>query len=189
LARPVEIAWMMAALAHALVEVLGISTAPQLALVELNDAVIRVPWLGRMRNSDAPAFSVGLEGIEEDAAEIFLSEGTEPLPGEPGAFRAPHLDEGGFRPGMHALIRPGGSQLGHAVAAAAAVAIAHEAGGVITDEGGGWVVATKASAAHLPDEFLAALRSGRHYASVTDGAAALWARCPVAGRAPAPSGR
>ena len=34
---------MMAALSHALVEMLGIPAAPQLALAELNDAVVRVP--------------------------------------------------------------------------------------------------------------------------------------------------
>ena len=169
---------MMAALSHALVEMLGIPVAPQLSLAELNDAVLRVPWLGRVRNTDAPAFSLGLEGIEEDAVEIFLSEETEPFPGEPGAFRVPHLDEGGFRPGMHALVRPGGSPLGHAVAAAAAVALAQEAGGVLTDQTEVWVQTSHGSATHLPGEFLAALRSDRNYASITDGATALLARCP-----------
>jgi hypothetical protein len=179
---------MMAALSHALVEMLGVPSTPLLALTELNDAVLRVPWLGRIRNADAPAFSVGLEGIEEDAVEIFLSEEAEPLPGEPGAFRVPHLDEGGFRPGMHALVRPAGSLLGHAVAAAVAVALAEEAGGVITDGTEGWVEASGGSAMHLPEEFLAALRSDRRYASVTDGATALLARCPGKRAKPAPTG-
>jgi hypothetical protein len=176
---------MMAALSHALVEMLGIPLAPQLSLAELNDAVLRVPWLGRIRNTDAPAFSLGLQGIEEDAVEIFLSEENEPFPGEPGAFRVPHLDEGGFRPGMHALVRPGGSPLGHAVAAATALALAQEAGGVITDLTGGWVATSDGSATHLPGEFLAALRSKRDYASITDGATALLARCP--GKRPKPA--
>jgi hypothetical protein len=179
---------MMAALSHVLIEMLGVPAAPLLALTELNDAVIRVPWLGRIRNSDAPAFSVGLEGIEEDAVEIFLSEEAEPLPGEPGAFRVPHLDEGGFRPGMHALVRPAGSLLGHAVAAALAVALAQEAGGVITDRTESWVEASGGSTSLLPAEFLAALRSDRHYASVTDGATALLARCPGKRAKAAPTG-
>ncbi|MEA2592019.1 MAG: hypothetical protein QOD62_1850, partial [Actinomycetota bacterium] len=79
----------------------------------------------------------------------------------------------------HALVRPAGSLLGHALAAAVAVAIAQEAGGVILDTGGHWVEASGGSAGHLPDEFLAALRSARPYASIADGAAALEARCPA----------
>jgi len=187
LARPVEIAWVMAALSHALVEMLGINSAPLLALAELNDALLRVPWLGRIRNSDAPAFSVGVDGIEEEAVHIFLSEDTEPLPGEPGSFRVPHVDEGGFRPGMRARIRPADSLLGHAVAAAVAVALAQEAGGVITDEDEGWVEASAGSSHHSPEEFLAALRSERRYASVTDGAAALLARRPSRGATAGPA--
>jgi hypothetical protein len=179
---------MMAALSHALLDMLGVPSVPLLALTELNDAVLRVPWLGRFRNVDTPAFAVGLEGIEEDAVEIFLWEEAEPLPGELGAFRVPHLDEGGFRPGLHALVRPAGSLLGHTVAAAVAVALAQEAGGVITDEAEGWVEAPGGSAMHLPDEFLTALRSERRYASVTDGAAALLARCPGRRAKPAPTG-
>jgi hypothetical protein len=178
---------MMAALSRALVEMLGISSVPMLALAELNDAVVRVPWLGR-RNADAPAFAIGLEGLEEDAVEIFLSEEAEPVPDEPGSFRNPHLDEGGFRPGMHAQVRPVGSLLGHAVAAAVAVAIAQEAGGVIVDATAHWVTTPPGSGAHLPTEFLAALRSDRRYASITDGAAALTARCPAVGREQAPTG-
>lgn len=179
---------MMAALSHVLVEMLGTASAPLLSLVEMDDARLRVPWLGRRRSAGAPAFSAGLEGIEEDAVEIFLSEEAEPVPGEPGDFRAPHLDEGGFRPGMHAFVRPAAPLLGHALAAAAAVAIAQEAGGVIVDGAGLWVVPSGPTAAYLPEEFLAALRTNRRYASVADGAAALMARCPATGRREAPAG-
>jgi len=86
---------------------------------------------------------------------------------------------------MHALVRPAGSLLGHAVAAAVAVALAEEAGGVITDGTEGWVAISEGSATHLPGEFLPALRSKRNYASVTDGATALLARCP--GKRPKPA--
>lgn len=172
----------MAALSSALVEMLGVRSAPLLALAELNDAILRVPWLGRIRNSEAPAFSVGLDGIEEEAAHIFLTEDTEPLPGESGAFRVPHVDEGGFRPGLRARVRPADSALGHAVAAAVAVALAREAGGAVGDADGRWVAPSGGPdgdvTEHRPGDFLAALRSDRRYASVTDGAAALAARCP-----------
>jgi hypothetical protein len=180
----------MAAASHALVEMLGISRAPLLALAELNEGVMRVPWLGRVRRPDSPAFSVGLEGIDEEAVRIFLLEEREAAPGEPGAYRIPHLDEGGFRPGLHAVLRPvlrpAGWPVGHAVAAAVAVALARAALGEIVDGGEGWVEAVGGSAAHSPESFSAALRAQRRFASVTDGAQALYARRPS--KKPAPAG-
>jgi hypothetical protein len=71
------------------------------------------------------------------------------------------------------------------VAAAAAVALAQEAGGVITDLTESWVAASDGSATHLPSEFLTALRSKRNYASISDGATALLGRCP--GKRPRPA--
>jgi hypothetical protein len=47
------------------------------------------------------------------------------------------------------------------------------------------VATSDGSATHLPGEFLAALRSKRDYASITDGATALLARCP--GKRPKPA--
>jgi hypothetical protein len=175
----------MAGAGLALVEMLGLSRAPLLVLAELQRGGMYMPWLARIRNPDSPALSVGLEEVEEEAARIFLEEERETVPGEPGAFRTLQLDEGGFRPGLHALLRPAGSPIGHAVAAATAVALAREAGGTIWDRSRAWMAATGEPAGHLPDDFLAALRSERPYASVIDGAAALWARRPVKRRAPA----
>jgi len=80
---------MMAALSHALVEMLGIPVAPQLSLAELNDAVLRVPWLGRIRSTDAPAFSgcpssraasVSGSSAPHAAAVATASEADEPSP-------------------------------------------------------------------------------------------------------------
>jgi len=155
---------------------------PLLALAELNDAVIRVPLLGAFRNPDTPAFAVGFVGIEERAAEIFLSDDVPPSAGDPVGFRTLHLDETGFRPGLRASVRPAASPLGHAVAAAMAVALAGEAGGDVADPSGAWV-GTAERAPYPPGDFLAALAPagpGRRFASVTDGAAALWARRPAA---------
>jgi len=180
----------MAAASNALVEMLGIVEAPLLALAELHQGVMRVPWLGRIRSPGTPAFSVGLEGIDEEAVRIFLLEEREPSPGEPGAYRVPHLDEGGYRPGMHALLRPiagpVGSPVGHAVAAAVAVALAREALGDIVDSGEGWVEAAGGCAAHSPERFSEALRAEQRFASVTDGARAMYARRPS--KKPAPAG-
>jgi len=162
---------------------LGIAESPLLALAELQEGVIRVPLRGRMGGFGAPAFSVGLEGIEEDAVRIFLSEGRKPEPGEPGSYRVPHVDEGGYRPGLHAVLRSAGSPMGHAVAAAVALALAREAGGVIVDRSEVWIEAS-GTGAHLPEEFAVALRAERRYASVTDGAMALWARRPTRKAAP-----
>lgn len=169
----------MAAAAHALVEMLGIGSAPLLALAELSSGVIRVPWLGRLRTSESPAFSVGLEGIEEEAVRIFLNEENEPVPGESGSFRIPHIDEGGFRPGLHAKLRPTGSVVAYAVSAATAFALALQADGTITDSAEAWVAAVGGSPTHRPRDFAEMLRSERRYASVTDGASALWARRPA----------
>lgn len=174
---------MLAALRRTLVELLGIASVPMLALAELNDAVIRVPLLGVFRNPDTPAFAVGFVGIEERAAEIFLTEDAPPDAGDPLGFRTLHLDETGFRPGLRASVRPAASPLGHAVAAAMAVALAGEAGGAVADPTGAWV-GPPAPAPYPPGDFLAALvpaEPGGRFASVTDGAAALWSRRPAAG--------
>ena len=113
----------------------------------------------------------------------------EPSPGEPHAYRIPHLDEGGYRPGLHALLRPiagaAGSPVGHAVAAAVAVALAREALGDIVDSGEGWVEAAGGSAAHSPEGFSEALRAERRFATVTDGVRAMYARRPSKKPAPA----
>ena len=185
LGRPVEIAWVMAGAGRALATLLGVAEPPLVALSELQTAVLRVPWLGRIRNSENPAFAVGLVGIDEEACHIFLMEEREPVPGEFGAYRVPHLDEVGFRPGMHAIVRSAGSPVGHAVAAATAVAIAREAGGPVVDRAQEWLAADPAtgSPAHTPDEVVRALAADRRYASSTDGAQALYARRPQAGPA------
>jgi len=173
----------MAAAGQALVGLLGLAEAPMLALSELQTAILRVPWMGRFRSPDTPVFSVGLDGIEEEAAEIFLVEEREQLPGEPGSFRVLHLDEGGYRPGLHAVLRSAGSPIGHAVAAAVAVALARETDGLVADPCGSWIEpalqAGGEPAAYAPDDFIEALRPGRSFATVTDGASALNARRPV----------
>lgn len=176
---------MLARASRALLDVLGVSQAPLLTLAELQEGVLRVPRLGRDPAPPQPAFSVGLEGIDEEAALIFLAEERGPVAGEPAAYRVPHLDEGGYRPGLHAILRSGGSPVGHAVAAAMALSLAAETQGVVLDAAGDWVPAAGASPAHDPAAFLGALRSPGRYASVTDAAAAFWARRP---RQPGPSG-
>jgi hypothetical protein len=178
LSRPVEIAWVLAAAGQALAGLLGLPEPPMLSMTELQTAVIRVPWMGRLRNPDVPAFSVGLEGVEEEAAHIFLVEEREPLPGEPGSYRILHLDEGGYRPGLHAVLRSAGTPIGHALAAASAAALARETDGVVADPAEGWVEATGGSPVHTPDAFLGALRPRRSFASVSDAADALYARRP-----------
>lgn len=171
---------MLAGASRALLAFLGVGEAPLLTLAELQEGVLRVPRWGRDPAPPLPAFSVGLEGIDEEAARIFLAEEREPLPGEPGAYRVPNLDEGGYRPGMHAILRSGGSPLGHAVAAAMAVALAAETEGVVLDAAGEWVPAAGASPGHDPAAFMGALHSVQRYASVSAGAAAFWARRPGA---------
>ncbi|MGH2719612.1 MAG: hypothetical protein ACRDJU_13690 [Actinomycetota bacterium] len=179
----------MAAAGQALVSLLGVAEVPLLALSELQTAILRVPWMGRLRSPDSPVFSVGLDGIEEEAAEIFLVEGRDQLPGEPGSFRVLHLDEGGYRPGLHAVLRSAGSAVGHAVAAAVAVALARETDGAIADPCGSWIEVPESDdgepVSFAPDDFIAALRPARRFATVKDGASALSARRPVRRSVPA----
>lgn len=184
LGRAVEIAWVMAGAGRVLATVLGLPEPPLVALSELQTAVLRVPWLGRIRNAETPAFAVGLVGIDEEACHIFLMEEREPVPGELGAYRVPHLDEVGYRPGMHAIVRSAGSPVGHAVAAATAVAIAWESDGSVIDRAQEWLAADPAtgSPAHNPDLVVETLAADRRYASCTDGALALWARRPAPSR-------
>jgi len=183
LGRPVEIAWVMAGAGRTLAALLGLAEPPLVALSELQTAVLRVPWLGRIRNAETPAFAVGLVGIDEEACHIFLMEEREPVPGELGAYRVPHLDEVGYRPGMHAIVRSAGSPVGHAVAAATAVAIARESDGPVVDRAQEWLAADPAtgSSAHTPDDVVRALTADRRYASSTDGAQALYSRRPKPG--------
>ena len=175
----------MAAAGQALVNLLGVGEVPLLTLSELQTAILRVPWMGRLRSPNSPVFSVGLDGIEEEATEIFLTEYREQLPGEPGSFRVLHLDEGGYRPGLHAVLRSAGSPVGHAVAAAVAVALARETDGVVADPCGSWIEAPVSAdgqaATYAPDDFVQALAPGRRFATVADGAAALSARRPIRG--------
>ena len=178
----------MAAAGQALMEVLGLDRAPMLSLTELQIGVMRVPWLGRLRNSEEPAFAAGLEGIDDEAAQVYLFEERPPVPGEPGAYRPPHLDEGGYRPGLHAILRSAGSPVGHAVAAGMGIALAREAAGMLTDASEAWVPASAAPQdcnpyAHMPEAFAEALRAPVRYATVADAAAALWARRPAASAA------
>jgi hypothetical protein len=180
----VEIAWVMAAAGRALVGLLGVDQAPLVSLSELQTGVIRVPWMGRLRSPEAPAFSVGLDGVEEEAAHIYLTEEREPVPGEPGSYQVLHLDEGGYRPGLHAVLRSAGSPVGHAVAAALAVALARETDGVVTDVSGAWIDPAGGPPLYTPEEFVAALAPARRYPTVSDAAGALLRRRPV--RRPAP---
>ncbi len=180
----------MAAAGQALVGLLGVAEPPLLTLSELQTAILRVPWMGRLRSPDSPVFSVGLDGIEEEASEIFLVESREQLAGEPGSFRVLHLDEGGYRPGLHAVLRSAGSPIGHAVAAAVAVALARQTDGQVADPCGSWIEAPSdlgdgEPATYAPDDFIDALRPSRSFPTVTDGAAALNARRPV--RRPVPA--
>lgn len=169
----------MAAAGQALTGLLGLADPPMLALSELQTAVLRVPWMGRLRTPDVPAFSVGLEGIEEEAVHIFLTEEREPVPGEPGSYRVLHLDEGGYRPGLHAVLRSTGSPLGHALAAAVAAALAIETDGVVADPSEGWLDAAGGSPVWRPEDFLKALGAPRRFSSAVEGAAALSARRPA----------
>lgn len=180
----------MAAAGQALMDVLGLDEAPMLSLTELQVGVMRVPWLGRLRNSEEPAFAAGLDGIDDEAAWVYLFEERTPVPGEPGAYRLPHLDEGGYRPGLHAILRSAGSPVGHAVAAGMGIALAREAAGMLTDASEAWAAAAASgdgAATHTPEAFAEALRAPRRYATVTEAAAALWARRPSVSAAPAGS--